>query len=528
MLAVVSVIALLLLFGLDQVRGQLWAAAGTQLDQWLTSEALSALLEERARQHQQTHLDALRDIATVRQFLSGPLVQALFDLPWFLVYLVIIFLFHPWLGFTALIGAGLLLGIAWLNERQSQPRVQQFKNAQRRVEQTQTQFLRNAEVIVSLGMTERMVCAWAGLKAVAAGAESNVFSTNLAYKNLTRFVRQLLQIVMMGVGAWLVIDQLATPGVMLAGTILLGKALAPVEVLVGAWKQLVEVRHAYPRLKQLSEPQERPTPLRLPVPVGRVSVERVVYRPLPSKPAIIKDLSFELGAGELLAVLGPSASGKSTLARLLIGVWKPQMGAVRLDGADVSQWPHAQLGQHIGYVPQDVELFFGTVAENIARSHRHADPAGQGNDADAVATAVIQAAKRAGIHDMVLRLPGGYDTEIGDSGVLLSGGQRQRVALARALYGNPALVVLDEPNASLDDAGERALRDTLQALKTARVTVVVITHRHGLLGLADKILVLRDGQIEQFGPRDKVQRWLHEPRPAQSAAPLRLMGTGAP
>jgi PrtD family type I secretion system ABC transporter len=355
-----------------------------------------------------------------------------------------------------------------------------------------------------------------------------VFSTNLAYKNLTRFVRQLLQIVMMGVGAWLVIDQLATPGVMLAGTILLGKALAPVEVLVGAWKQLVEVRHAYPRLKQLSEPQERPTPLRLPVPVGRVSVERVVYRPLPSKPAIIKDLSFELGAGELLAVLGPSASGKSTLARLLIGVWKPQMGAVRLDGADVSQWPHAQLGQHIGYVPQDVELFFGTVAENIARSHRHADPAGQGNDADAVATAVIQAAKRAGIHDMVLRLPGGYDTEIGDSGVLLSGGQRQRVALARALYGNPALVVLDEPNASLDDAGERALRDTLQALKTARVTVVVITHRHGLLGLADKILVLRDGQIEQFGPRDKVQRWLHEPRPAQSAAPLRLMGTGAP
>lgn len=528
MLAVVSVIALLLLLGLDQVRGQLWTTAGTQLDQWLTSGALTALIEERARQHQQTHLDALRDIATVRQFLTGPVIQALFDLPWFLVYLVIIFLFHPWLGFTALVGAVLLLGIAWLNERQSEPRVQQYKTAQRRVEQTQNQFLRNAEVIVGLGMSERMVFAWGRLKSIAADAETAVYSTNLTYKSLTRFVRQLLQIAMMGVGAWLVIDQLATPGVMLAGTILLGKALAPVEVLVGSWKQLVEVRQAYPRLKQLSEPQERPAPTRLPVPVGRVSVERVVYRPSQSKPAIIKDLSFELGAGELLAVLGPSASGKSTLARLLIGLWKPQTGAVRLDGADVSQWPHAQLGQYIGYVPQDVELFFGTVAENIARSHRQAGHASQSVQADAVAAAVIQAAKRAGIHDMVLRLPGGYDTEIGDSGVLLSGGQRQRVALARALYGSPALVVLDEPNASLDDAGERALRETLQVLKAERVTAAIITHRHGLLSLADKVLVLRDGQIEQFGPREKVERWLHERRPAQSAASLRLTGTGAP
>lgn len=378
-------------------------------------------------------------------------------------------------------------------------------------------------------MSERMVSAWDRLKSTACDAEASVYSTNLAYKSLTKFVRQLLQIAMMGVGAWLVIDQLATPGVMLAATILLGKALAPVEVLVGAWKQFVEVRLAYPRLKQLSEPKECPAPTRLPAPQGRLSLERVVFRPSQGKPAIIKDLSFELAAGELLAVLGPSASGKSTLARLLIGLWKPQTGAVRLDMADVAQWPHAQLGQYVGYVPQDVELFFGTVAENIARTHRQADTAKQNGDADAVAAAVIEAAQQAGIHDMVLRLPNGYDTEIGESGALLSGGQRQRVALARALYGSPALVVLDEPNASLDDAGERALRETLQALKAERITTVIITHRHGLLSLADKVLVLRDGQIDQFGPREKVERWLHERRtPAQGAAPLRLTGTGAP
>ncbi|HEX7219447.1 MAG TPA: ATP-binding cassette domain-containing protein, partial [Burkholderiales bacterium] len=302
--------------------------------------------------------------------------------------------------------------------------------------------------------------------------------------------RQMIQLLMLGAGAYLVVEQHVTAGVMIACTILLGRALAPVETLVAGWRTLVEARAAWRRLDELLKGMSRESHTELPAPKGRVEAEKVVFG-LRDKP-ILRGITFRLEAGEALGLVGPSASGKSTLARLIVGIWKPSSGVVRLDGADVAAWPREELGPHVGYLPQDVELFGGTVADNIARL------------AEPDSAAVIRAAQRAHVHDMILRLPKGYDTEIGEAGQALSAGQRQRVALARALYGNPRLVVLDEPNADLDSDGEVALLKTLQLLKSEGVTLVVISHRPSLLRGVDKILVLREGMMERFGSRADV------------------------
>jgi PrtD family type I secretion system ABC transporter len=298
---------------------------------------------------------------------------------------------------------------------------------------------------------------------------------------------------MLGVGAYLVISQHLSAGVMIATTIILGRALAPVEMLVGGWRSLVDVRSAWLRLTKLLEASPATAPgTELPAPRGSVSAERVTFAFPRAERPVLRGVSFSLPSGESLGMIGPTAAGKSTLARLLIGVWKPLSGAVRLDGVDVSTWERGQLGPYIGYVPQAVELFGGTVAENIARL------------ATPDSAAVVRAAQRAHAHDMVLRLPKGYDTETGEGGEALSPGQRQRIALARALYGEPRLVVLDEPNANLDVEGDDALMQAMHALKLAGVTVVVIAHRPSLLGGVDKLLVLKDGTAAQFGPRAEV------------------------
>jgi ATP-binding cassette, subfamily C, type I secretion system permease/ATPase len=313
-------------------------------------------------------------------------------------------------------------------------------------------------------------------------------------------MRQFLQIAMLGVGAWLVIDQQTTSGVMIAATILLSRALAPVESAIAGWKGLVDARAAYTRVEQaIAEIPDEEAATELPAPRGAVSVERVVFGFRGQDRPVIKQVSFQIDPGQTLAIVGPSAAGKSSLARLMIGLWKPTMGTVRLDSADIAAWPRKRLGPHVGYLPQDVELFAGTVAQNIARM------------GEVDSAAVVEAGKRAHVHDMVLRLPQGYDTPIGEGGMFLSAGQRQRVALARALYRSPRLVVLDEPNSNLDVEGEAALSETVNALKADGVTLVIVTHRSRLLTTVDRILLLRDGVIEKFGPPAEVL--------ARSAAP---------
>jgi len=312
---------------------------------------------------------------------------------------------------------------------------------------------------------------------------------------------------MLGIGAWLVVDEHVTPGVMIAATILLSRALAPVETLVAGWRNLVEARLAWRRLNELLEanpPVE--TAIDLPAPAGKLEVDRVLYGIKGAERPIVRGVSFKLAAGEALGVIGPSAAGKSTLARLVIGVWKPVAGIVRLDGADVAGWPREGLGPHIGYLPQDVELFAGSVAANIARL---GEPDSE---------AIIRAAKRAHVHELILRLPKGYDTEVGENGQFLSPGQRQRIALARALYGNPRLVVLDEPNANLDHEGDQALLATLRGLKADGVTVIIIAHRAAILAGVDKLLVLRDGAVERFGPAREVMSKVARPALAREVA----------
>ncbi|HKY01736.1 MAG TPA: type I secretion system permease/ATPase, partial [Burkholderiales bacterium] len=386
-----------------------------------------------------------------------------------------------------------LFGLTVANERLTRERFEKLQANSRAASRFIDSSIRHAEVVSALGMQESVRRKWENLNGRVIEVQAETSQRSGLMTAFTKFARQFIQCVMMAVGGYLVIDQHVSAGVMMAATIILGRALAPVEAMIGGWKSLVDARAAYARLDGLlKERGASAQPVDLPAPTGAVHVERLVFGLRGQDRAIIKGISFQIEAGDSVAVVGPSASGKSTLARLIVGVWKPLSGVVRLDGADVALWPRETLGPHIGYVPQDVELFAGTVAENIARL------------GDVDSEAVIAAAQRAHAHEMILRLPQGYDTQIGDGGAVLSGGQRQRIALARALYGNPRLVVLDEPNANLDSEGEEALLHAMQELKAGGVTLLVISHRPSLLSGVDKMLVLREGAIEVFGPRSEI------------------------
>jgi ATP-binding cassette, subfamily C, type I secretion system permease/ATPase len=487
-LTAAALIALGLMAFLDVLRARLLAAAGIALDRMLGPRVLEGVLN---RLSGAEFANGLKDVNTLRSFLVGNGVLAIFDAPWLPLFLLIIFLFHPLLGVLALAGAISMCLLAFLNERFARRPLERVQAEGRRAGRFIDMSSRNTEVISALGMLPAVTRRWARLNDAVLREQVQAAAISGRYSGITKFARQLIQTGMLAAGAYLVVEQHVSSGVMIAATILLGRALAPVEMLVASWRSLVDARSAWLRLDELltkNPPAEPGTDL--PVPAGKLDVEGVVFRI--KDQAIIRGASFRLAAGESLGMIGPSASGKSTLARLLVGVWKPAGGVVRLDGADVATWPREKLGPHIGYLPQDVELFTGTVAENIARLGE-ADHAG-----------VILAAQRAHVHDLVLRLPKGYDSEIGEGGQTLSPGQRQRIALARALYGNPRLVVLDEPNANLDHEGEQALLRTLHGLQADGVTVVIIAHRPSLLGGVDKILVLRDGAVEAFGPRNEI------------------------
>jgi ATP-binding cassette subfamily C exporter for protease/lipase/ATP-binding cassette subfamily C protein EexD len=493
MLAILAGASLVFMAYLDVVRSRLLSSAGVSLENRLGPTVLSNMVRDSAQPGAREHTHGLRDIAAMRAFLTGPGIIALFDAPWVPIYLLIIWAFHPLLGMVASAGAVILFGIAWLNERLSRKPLEQMQLESREAGRFADQSVSHAEVAAALGMSENLSNGWQRLSHKVLHHQLRVNRIVSFLSSSSRFVRQFLQVALLATGAWLVINQFATIGVMIAATILLGRALAPVESAIAGWKSLVDARSSYGRLKKaLPEQDNEASTTQLPAPVGALSVENVMFGLIGQERPIINRVSFTLDPGNAIAIVGPSAAGKSTLARLLVGVWKPSTGVVRLDGADISSWPREQLGPHIGYLPQSIELFAGSVSENIARM------------GEVDSAAVVEAAQRANAHETILRLEKGYDTSVGNGGAFLSAGQRQRVALARALYGTPRLVILDEPNSNLDHEGEAALLEAIRGLKSQGITIVVITHRTPILAAMDKVMLLRDGAIEKQGALSEI------------------------
>ena len=487
--------ALFILFVLDYVRLRLQHLTGHIVDERLSPPVVHAVVTAAARSTLNARPDAMRDIATLRGLFSANGLTALMDAPWIVVYVAVIAFFHPALGLGAAGAAAVMIGLAWLNDRVNQKALDAVQRETRQASRYVEGSLRNAEVLQAMGMTERLLGRWRKQQDEALALQASTSHASVSFSAASRFLRQGVQVMMMSIGAYLVLTQAASAGVMIATTVLLGRALQPVEQIVGSWRVLNEARSAYRRLRDLCEHFGKDVPrMSLPRPVGHVRVHGISFRPPGSEKLALSGVSLNLVAGEALAIIGPSAAGKSTLARLLTGIWQPTMGTIRLDGTELSTWSRRELGPWIGYVPQDVELFDGTVADNICRL---GEPDGE---------AVIAAAKRANAHDMIVQLPLGYDTQIGDNGARLSPGQRQRIALARAMYGDVRLLVLDEPNASLDAEGEIALARALSGLRAEGVTSIVVTHRPSLVAHVDKILILEAGQVKQFGPASEVMK----------------------
>ncbi|HET7524987.1 MAG TPA: type I secretion system permease/ATPase, partial [Burkholderiaceae bacterium] len=488
MLSALTLLALAFGYCMDVVRARALAAAGHTLMERLSPPALEQALLRAAGAGTRNGVDRVRDVAQLNQFLHGNGVRALFDAPWLPIYLGVIALMHPWLGITAALGAAALATIAVAAERLTRERTDALTQRARAVGRHAEALVRHAEAFVGLGMVGNALAAWRRQHAHWLDQQGHLGSTSARLSALARMARQGVQMAVLGVGALLVVGADASPGIMVAATILLGRALQPVEQLIAGWKQLLDARGAWRRLCEPGSAPRSSASLRLPAPIGRLAVERVVFGHDPQRPALLKGVSFTLAAGESLGLIGASGSGKTTLARLLLGLRTPRSGSVRLDDADIAQWNRHELGPHLGYLPQEVAFFDATVAQNIARL-------GAVDDA-----AVIRAAQLAQAHEVILRLPQGYDTMLGDAGIALSGGQRQRIALARALHGAPKLVVLDEPDAHLDAEGEAALKAALRMLKGNGATVIVVGHRAGLMAQLDTIAVLKDGTLQAIGP----------------------------
>ncbi len=517
-LSLIAILATAVLAILEGVRSKVMQRIGSWVEHRVAPEGFVRALESTLR-GRPYRMEALRDLAVCRGYLGSPGALSLYDVPWVPIYIGVIFLLHPVMGFIALGGAVVLFGLTLASEIATSALLKEANTAGMASQRRADAISRNAEVIDSMGMLPSVIGRWRESVAAMTVPQQRAADRASFLVSMTKFCRLTVQIGILGAGAYLVLQQELTSGASIAGSIIMGRALAPVEQMIGGWKQLVSARQSFRRLQSfLAMPRLRPPGLPLPEPVGKVSVERVSYAFPGQGVAMIKGVNFSLAPGESLAVIGPSAAGKTTLIRLLIGTLPPSAGTVRLDGADVYQWMREDFGRHVGYLPQGVELFDGTVFRNIARM------------AEAEPEQVYEAAKLAGCHDMILRLPNGYETEIGDSGQYLSGGQRQLIGLARAMFGRPKLVVLDEPNSNLDGDSEAALTQALERLKAQDTTVILVSHRPTLVQGVDKVLLLKDGAMEMFGPRAEVlKRLMTPPRPAeiQNTPVARLEGNAA-
>ncbi|MFJ7311900.1 type I secretion system permease/ATPase [Pseudomonas sp. NPDC098747] len=498
---------------LEVVRSFIVIRIGSQLERRFNLRVYQAAFERNLFKGEGNAGQSLGDLTHIRQFVTGPALFAFFDAPWFPVYLFVIYLFNVWLGVLATAGALLLIALACLNEYMTKKPLGEAAGFSQKSSQLATSHLHNAETIQAMGMLGSLRKRWFQVHSRFLGLQNQASDTGAVISSLSKTLRLCLQSLVLGLGALLVIKGDMTAGMMIAGSILMGRVLSPIDQLIAVWKQWSGAKLAYRRLDALLQaypPSD--DAMALPAPKGQITFEQVSAGPPGQRAATLHMVNFNLSAGEVLGVLGASGSGKSTLARVLVGVWSTLGGTVRLDGADIHRWNRDQLGPYIGYLPQDIELFSGSIAENIAR-FSEADP-----------QKVVAAAQQAGVHEMILRLPQGYDTQLGEDGSGLSGGQKQRVALARAMYGTPSLVVLDEPNSNLDTVGEAALASAIAQLKAQGTTVVLVTHRSSVLAQADKLLVLNEGRLQAFGPSQDVLKALsgaanEQPREKPAQAP---------
>ena len=496
---------------LEKVRGSLLRAAGVALDEKLSKRVYDAMFQGFLKRQVGGSMQVLNDLRLIREFLPNPALLAVMEAPVALLALALIFAINPLLGWSAVVGALAQLGVAWMTEKATRKPLMEANRSAVGAQQMAESSLRNAHVMESMGMLDAVHARWNKRQQEFLAYQAQASEGAGLWTAMSKLVQQVMGSLLLGLGAWLLLGNALNggAGMMIIGSVLGGRVLAPLAQLVSQWSAVVNVRAAWERLEGLlAQMPAKPKNMSLPAPKGVLTVESLMAGAPGHPVAIVRGVQFGLNPGEVLAVVGPSASGKTTLARLLVGLWPAMSGKVRLDGADIHTWDKAELGPYLGYLPQGVELLEGTLAENIARF----------GDVDMLQ--VEAAARLVGLHDLIMALPQGYNSPIGRDGAVLSGGQRQRVGLARALYGKPVFVVLDEPNSSLDEAGDAALANAIASLKQLGTTFVVMTHRTSVLGVADKMLLMRDGAQQAFGPRDEVLAALQQARqPAVPAVP---------
>ena len=509
MLTLILMVLFITMSALEWVRSQILVKVSTRLETLLNERLFHIAFKQSLYSGgQRASTQPLDDLTGLRQFLTGNGLFAFFDAPWMPVYLALLFMFHPYFGWFSVITAILLCSVAWATETATTKTLSEANNVLMANRAMLGKNLRNAEVIDSLGMLGNIRRRWQGSAIKVLDLQAVASSRAGLLMALSKIIRLSSQSLILGLGAYLVIERELSPGMMIAGSILMGRALAPIDLMVGTWKAFGSARDQYDRLNtlllQIPAEKER---MQLPEPQGRIQLENAVVVPPGAKVPVIKGINLAIEKGDVVGIIGPSGAGKSTLVRAILGIWPTANGAIRLDGAEVFSWDREHLGDFIGYLPQDIELFEGTISENIARF------------GDIDAEKVVAAAKMADVHDLILRLPEGYDTVIGGpAGGNLSGGQRQRIGLARALYGNPVLVVLDEPNSNLDEQGELALEKALLQLQAMRTTVLIVTHRNNVLARVSKLMILKDGALVVYGPKDQVIAHLQQQQQAAGAS----------
>jgi ATP-binding cassette subfamily C protein EexD len=494
MLTLILTVLMITLGSLEWVRSRIMVRVSNRLDVMLGRDVYRASFNQALKSGgMDASAQSLNDLTSLRQFLTGNGLFAFFDAPWLPIYTAVMFLFHPWYGWMTVGAAIVLVALAYLNNRYTVKALTEANRQSVTANLHTTKNLRNAEVIESMGMLDTLMARWAVRQRRVLVLQSEASDKSGIISSISKTFRTWTQSIMLAMGAYLVITHQINPGLLMAGSLLLGRALSPIDQMIGSWKGFVAARVQYDRLNTtLEKLNNEPQRMALPDPEGHIQVENLVVGPPGAKLPVIRNISFVAAAGSIVGIVGPSAAGKSTLARALLGIWTPQHGTVRLDGADISAWDKQKLGPHLGYLPQDIELFEGSISDNIARFGK-VDP-----------EKVVLAARIAGVHEMILQQPDGYDTVIGSEGVNLSGGQRQRVGLARAVYGSPRLIVLDEPNSNLDEVGERALSVALQKIKETGATVFIISHRPNILSRLDRVMVLNAGVITLYGAREQV------------------------
>ncbi|MDQ1243902.1 MAG: ATP-binding cassette, subfamily type secretion system permease/ATPase [Campylobacterota bacterium] len=493
MLTLITIILFIFMGILEFIRSRILIRVANSIDTRLSDRLFDAMFTLANRFPSRTTAQPLGDLAQIRQFLAGNPLFAFFDAPWVPIYIIILFIFHPLFGWFGIFAVVVVAILTIINESRTKSGIESSGKMFQSSQSFILSSLRNSEVIEAMGMHEDIRSRWKERYLEFLHHQSNASDEAGVWSNISKLSRMLMQSLILGLGGYLAIISEVTPGMMIAGSIILGRALAPLDLMTNTWKQFTSARLSYARLTQLLNdfPQlEKPTPL--PSPKGRINIDNLSLTPPESKSRSLQNLTFEIGVGETIGIIGPSAAGKSSLLRAIMGIWAPDGGTVRIDSALISHYDRLELGKYIGYLPQDIELFEGSVGENIARY------------ATVDSQKVIEAAKLCGVHEMILKLPKGYDTQIGVGGTMLSGGQRQRIALARAVYGYPRIVILDEPNSNLDDVGEKALVNTIAELKKHSITVILVTHRPAILGITNKILLLREGVLQLYGTRDEV------------------------